>query len=165
MKRFSLILLVLATSCARTPPTADECRALADPNAVVQRCFGDAQSGIAVSTAECWPYSKPTRLTGLWLLDLERSSFYPNARGIGDIKRQGWGRVLEIENEEDFWKRHPEHLAAVGGAGAPVYKVELEGRQSLCGDVLEHSINPPHVIAQRFYSMRLVARGPANFSP
>lgn len=166
MKRCLLILLMLVTSCARTSPTAEECRTLAAPNAVVQRCFGgNLDSGASMSEVECWPYSKPEPLKGLWLLDLERSSFFPNAQSISDIKRESSGLELGIENEAIFWKEHPEQRGAVQGAGTHVYRVELVGRRFLCRDKLEYSIIlPPQVLVERFNSIRLIGRGPANFS-
>jgi hypothetical protein len=157
---------MVAASCAPKAPTAEECRALAVPAAVIKRCFGGSlDSGTALSNVECWPYSGPTRLKGLWLLDLERSSFFPNARTMSDIKPSDEGSELGIENDERFWNAHPQQTAAVQGAGTHVYSVELVGRQFLCGDKLEYSIIlPPQVLVQRFESMRLVSRGPANFS-
>ncbi len=124
MTRCPLILLMLATSCAPAPLTAEKCRALAAPPAVIQRCFGgNLGSGAAVSHVECWPYSKPTGLEGIWLLDFERSSFFPNATTISDIRGKGSGHELAVENEEEFWQAHPEQLAAVQGAVTHAYRV------------------------------------------
>lgn len=59
--------------------------------------------------------------------------------------------------ESDLLEKRPELLGAAQGAGRRVYAVELEGRESLCDGHFGHmGMSPRQVIADRFYSMRLL---------
>jgi hypothetical protein len=147
------LLAVAVAACDQQPPTAQECKALADPKAVIDRCSGGNLSGSYVGDLKCWPFSKPERLSGLWVIRMEGSDFYQNARNLEDVanRRPEW-------LESDLVERRPELLAAAQGAGTRVYAVEFEGRQSLCDGYFGHfGMYPREVIAARFYSMRLLA--------
>lgn len=156
MRLLPLLALVMA-SCGQKPPTAEECKALAAPKAVVARCYGGniGPNGSYVGDLKCWPFSRPHRLVGLWLIGLEASEFYPNAKTLRDVDN----RRPQIWLESALVERRPELLAAAQGAGTRVYAVELEGRQSLCDGMFGHfGLYPRQVIAERFYSMRPLSR-------
>lgn len=156
MKLLPLLALLLS-ACGQKPPTAEECKALAAPKAVVTRCYGGnfGPNAHYVGDLKCWPFSKPQRLVGLWLIGLEASEFYPNARTLQDIDN----RRPQIWLESGLLEGRPELLAAAQGAGTRVYAVDLEGRQSVCNGMFGHfGIYPRQVIAERFYSMRLLPR-------
>jgi hypothetical protein len=155
MRLLPLFALLLAC-CGQRPPTAEECKALAAPNAVVARCYGGKlePSASYIGDLKCWPFSKPQRLVGLWLIGLEASEFYPNAKSLQEVNQRP-----QIWLESSLLERRPELLAAAQGAGTRVYAVELEGRQSLCDGMFGHfGMYPRKVIAERFYSMRLLPR-------
>jgi hypothetical protein len=108
-----------------------------------------------VGDLKCWPFSKPQRLVGLWLIGLEASEFYPNARSLTDLN----GRTPRVWLQSDLLERRPELLAAAQGAGSRVYAVELEGRQALCDGMFGHfGMYPRQVIAERFFSLRLLPK-------
>ena len=156
MRLLPLLELLLA-SCGQKPPTAEECKALGAPKAVVARCYGGnlGPSASYIGDLKCWPFSKPQRLVGLWLIDLEASEFYPNAKTLQEADK----RRPQIWLESALLERRPELLAAAQGAGPRAYAVELEGRQSLCDGMFGHfGMYPRQVIAERFYSMRLLPR-------
>jgi hypothetical protein len=91
----------------------------------------------------------------LWLIGLEASEFYPNAKSLQEADK----RRSQVWLESPLLERRPELLAAAQGAGTRVYAVELEGRQSLCKGMFGHfGMYPRQVIAERFYSMRLLSR-------
>lgn len=148
---------MLLASCEQKPPTVEECKALAAPKAVIARCYGGSLGPRAsyIGDLKCWPFSKPQRLVGLWLIDLEASEFYPRAKTpqyVDTVRPQIW-------LESPWLEGRPELLAAAQGAGTRVYAVELEGRQSLCNGKFGHfGMYPQQVIAERFYSMRLLRR-------
>jgi hypothetical protein len=145
--------MLLLASCGHAP-TAEECKALAKPKAVVERCFGGKLDASAnyVGDQKCWPFSKSERLRGIWVIDLEASEFFPNVSSINKASGQPMWLASDL-----LLRRH-ELLDAAQGAGRRVYAVELEGRQSLCDGYFGHmGMWPRQVIAERFYSMRLLA--------
>src|SRR5690242_7034111 len=123
MRSLPLLALLLA-SCGQKPPSAQECKALGTPQAVVKRCYGGnlAPSATYVGDLECWPFSKPQRLVGLWLIGLEASEFYPNAHSLTDLNN----RKSHVWLQSDLLERRSEVRAAAQGAGTRVYAVELE---------------------------------------
>lgn len=145
-------MTLLLASCGHAP-TAEECKALANPKAVVERCYGGKlePSSKYVGDLKCWPFSPPHRLRGIWVIDLEASEFFPNASNLKDAS----GQPMWLES--DLLERRRELLDAAQGAGRRVYAVELEGRQSLCDGYFGHmGMSPRQVIVNRFYSMRLL---------
>jgi hypothetical protein len=149
-------LALLLASCGQRPPTAEECKALAAPKAVIDRCAGgDLTNGKYIGDLKCWPFSKPLRLHGLWLLGLEASEFYPNASSLEAVDH----KRPQIWLQSDLLERRPELLAAAQGAGTRVYAVDLQGREALCDGMFGHfGMYPRQVIVERFYSMRLLPR-------
>jgi hypothetical protein len=85
--RLRQLLALFLASCGQKPPTAEECKALAAPKAVVKRCYGGnlGPSASYIGDLKCWPFSKPQRLVGLWLIGLEASEFYPNAKSFQEM--------------------------------------------------------------------------------
>lgn len=153
-RAFPLVALALE-ACSHNQPTAEECKALADPKAVVQRCAGGSMSPSAkyIGDLKCWPFSKSERLHGLWEISLEASNFYPNATTVPPLD----SRHPPLWLETDLIDRRPELLAAAQGAGRRVYEVELQGREALCDGLFGHmGVYPKEVIAERFYAMKLL---------
>jgi hypothetical protein len=148
-------LALLLTCCGQRPPTAEECKALAAPKAVVARCYGGnfGPSASYIGNLKCWPFSSLHRLRGIWVVGLEASEFYPSVRAFHQAKRP------ETWLESGLLERPGEIRNATGGAGTRIYAVELEGRQALCDGMFGHfGMYPRQVIAERFYSMRLLSR-------
>ncbi len=144
------VLTLLLISCSGAP-TPRECKALANLKAVVKRCYEHKLDPSAkyVGDLRCWPFSKPERLRGIWVIDLESSEFFPNASSIKDAS----GQPMWLESE--LLNQSRELLDAAQGAGRRIFAVELEGRKSLCDGHFGHlGMTPRQVIALRFYSMR-----------
>lgn len=153
MNRTVPLLALSLAACSHNPPTAEECKALADPKAVIQRCTDGNLSPSAkyVGDLKCWPFSKSERLRGLWVIDLEASAFYPNANTVPPLDFRHPPTWLET----DLIDRRPELLAAAQGAGRRVYAVEFQGRKALCDGPFGHmGVFPREVIVERFYSLR-----------
>jgi hypothetical protein len=143
----------LLASCGQRLPTARECKALAEPKAVVDRCFGGHLDPAAkyVGDLKCWPFSNAHHLQGVWLLQLETSVFYPNARSIKDVLNQPGNTWLET----DLLEKRSDLRAATQGEGTHIYAVDLEGREALCDGLFGHMGQSPHeVIATHIYSIR-----------
>lgn len=157
MIRVLPFLALLMASCGQKTPSAEECKALAAPKAVVARCYGANRgpNGAYIGDLKCWPFSKPQRMVGLWLIGMEASEFYPNGKSLQEVDN----RRPRVWLESPLLERRPELLAAAQGAGTRVYAVELEGRESLCNGMFGHfGTYPRQIIADRFYSMRLLPR-------
>jgi len=145
---------LLLVSCDQKAPTAEECKALAAPKAMLERCYGGTlgRSQRYVEDVKCWPFSKPQRLVGLWVVSLETSAFYPNAHTLDEVTR----RPPRMWLESELLKTHPDLQASAQGANTRIYAVEFEGRQALCDGPFGHfGMYPREVVAERFYSMRL----------
>lgn len=139
--------------------TPAECKALADPKAVVDRCLGgNLASAKDIDDLQCWPFSKPRRLQGIWLIGLEASQFYPRARNLEEVENH----ESQIWLETDILESRADLLAAAQGAGTRVYAVDLEGREALCDGMFGHfGMYPKQVIVEQFHSMRLLT-GPGS---
>lgn len=71
----------------KAPYSAAECRSLATPDAMLKRCYGgNLETGQYVGDQQCWPFSEPRRLRGLWVIGLEVSVFYPNVNALRDAR-------------------------------------------------------------------------------
>jgi hypothetical protein len=154
MSRWLPLLSLCLASCGHRPPTAEECTALSDPKAVIDRCYGgDLRNGKYIGDLKCLPYGASERLRGLWLIDLETSEFFPNAKTVKANKDS------PIWLETDLLNRPSGLLDAAQGAGRRVYVVEFQGRQSLCdGGAYGHmGMFPKQVIVERFYSIKPLA--------
>jgi hypothetical protein len=155
MRLLPLLPLLLA-SCAQQPPTAAECKALADPKAVIKRCYGGnigPSSASYIGDLKCWPFSKPQHLVGIWVISLEASVFFPKARTLDDVNKSASPTWME----SGLIERRPELLASAQGANTRIYAVDFEGRQTLCDGMFGHfGTYRREVIAERFHSMRLV---------
>jgi hypothetical protein len=95
-------------------------------------------------------------LRGIWVIDLEPSQFFPNVSTLK--KANGEPKWLE----SNLLHSRGQILDAARGAGRRVYGVDFEGRHSLCDSDFGHMGMPPRVvIANRFYSMRLLPSRPS----
>ena len=159
MTRWLLLLTSLIASCAQGQPTPEACKALADPEAVLKRCYGgDLERGKYVGDLKCWPFSNPQRLRGIWLIDLEASEFFPNVNTLKDVRN----RRSHVWLKSGLLDHRPELLAAAQGAGTRLYAVEMDGRQALCDGMFGHfGMSRRQVIAERFHTMRLLASSPS----
>lgn len=118
---------------------------------MVERCFGGNLGATAryIGDLKCWPFSKPQRIAGLWVVGLEASEFYPNARVLKDIDV----READTWLDSPLLERRPELIAA----GTRAYAVELDGRLALCDGLFGHfGMYPREVVVDRFHSMRPV---------
>jgi hypothetical protein len=132
----------------------EECRAKIET--VADRCYGGSSSPAAeyIGDLKCWPFSESRRLTGRWVIEMEGSTFYPDAKPAGEAENRRSGVHLQT----DLIERRPEMLAAAqGSADTLVYAVELKGREALCDGYFGHGgIYPRQVIVEQFYSIKLV---------
>lgn len=57
--------------------TAAECAALMDMDAIAERCGGDDRiyEMMREDITQCFPYSKPVRMEGIWVREFEFSAF------------------------------------------------------------------------------------------
>ncbi|MDF7776272.1 hypothetical protein P1X14_13530 [Sphingomonas sp. AOB5] len=150
MRRSLTLLPWLLVSCGPAPlPSAAECRALAEPKAVIDRCFGgDVKPGNYVGDLKCWPFSAPERMSGVWQTGFEVSDFFPGASKLPDDK----------DYEINIW------LTAAPGTpelASGKYRGEFIGRRALCDGTFGHlGAYPRQVIVERMLSMtKLPASG------
>lgn len=136
--------------------TPAECKALTAPDAFLPRCFGgDLKDQNYVGDLKCMPYSPSQRMTGVWLVGLEYSAFFPGASTYADVK----GRPDKI------WLQAkpplPREVVAAGqGAGTRAYAIDLVGRRSLCEFHYGHfGMFPQEVIAERIVAVRAIPVG------
>lgn len=96
----------------------------------------------------CFPFSKPERMSGVWVIGLERSSFFENTRRYGPSLEQRYDTWLYVEDAT--WKK-------VAPPTAPLdqwFHVELIGRRSMCDGMWGHmGISPKAVIVDRVLSI------------
>jgi hypothetical protein len=136
--------------------TSAECKALTARDAFLQRCFGgDLKDENYVGDLRCMPYSPTRRMTGIWLVSLEYSAFFPGALSYADVR----GRPDEI------WLQAkaplPREVVAAGqGAGTRAYAIDLVGRRSLCKAHYGHfGTFPEEVIAGHIVAIRPIPVG------
>lgn len=165
----TLLILDLLAACSQRPEmpanqrssdgqwksayTSAECKALTARDAFLKRCFGgDLKDGNYVGDLKCMPYSRPQRMTGVLVVGLEYSAFFPGASTYADVK----GRPDKI------WLQAkpplPKEVDAAGqGAGTRAYVIDLVGRRSLCDSHYGHfGMFPQEVIAERVVAMRAI---------
>jgi hypothetical protein len=145
MPRWLTLVALLGTSCGHNRPNAFECKALAAPKAVLQRCVGGNLTGKYVGDLKCWPFSQPQRMHGVWVIAMEASNFYPNASTVTSRETDTWLKT-------DLLNR-PELIAAAQGAGTRAYLVDFIGRKSLCDGYFGNGTYRREVIAEHFYSL------------
>ena len=128
-----------------------ECKALTDIDAIIQRCFGGHFTDENyVGDLKCFPYSSPQRFTGVWVVGLESSRFFPNASSYKDTEGRTEKIWLRVEPSPS-----PAVTAAGQGAGTRAYAVDLIGRRSLCDFNYGHmGMSPKEIIAERIIAMR-----------
>ena len=137
--------------------TPAECKALLARDAYWKRCF-NAEPNVPVEhlveanyvgDLNCLPHTPPQRMSGVWLVDLESSAFFPNASSYRETETGGRGMWLQVK---------PLPTSEVGdamqGAGTRAYAVELIGRRSLCEYNYGWGVWPNQVVAERILMMR-----------
>lgn len=131
--------------------SAAECKALTERDAYFQRCYGGSfAEENYVGDLKCMPYSSPERLTGVWIVRLEYSGFFPSASTYKDTQSRADKIWLEAEPSPS-----PEVVAAGQGAGTRAYSVDLIGRRSLCTFHYGHlGMSSQEIIAERIVAMR-----------
>ena len=103
-----------------------------------------------VGDLKCMPYSPSERLSGVWVIGLEYSGFFPNASSYEETERRADKIWLEAVPSPSA-----EVTAAGLGAGTRAYAVDLVGRRSLCDFNYGHmGMSPQQVIAERIVAMR-----------
>ena len=147
----ALLLFCLLTSCGEKKYTAQECKGL--ELTAVQRCFGgDLKNGKYVGDLKCWPFSKPHRIHGVWLLNLETSVFAPNATAVTATAPS------DIAWLETDLLNQPSIVAAMQGAGPRAYLIDFDGRQALCNGNFGHlGMSPREVIVDQVHSLHRIA--------
>ncbi|HEX6603927.1 MAG TPA: hypothetical protein VF027_03485 [Sphingomicrobium sp.] len=154
-----IVFLILAACGQRSTPvqwktaySAAECKALTERDAFLQRCYGgkDFADENYVGDLKCMPYSPPQHFTGVWVLDLEYSAFFPNATSYKEPQDRADWIWLRAEPPPSS-----DVIAAGQGAGTRAYAVDLIGRRSLCEFNYGHmGAAPQEVIAERIIAMR-----------
>jgi hypothetical protein len=146
VKRAVPLLFCLFLSCGEKKYTPQECQSR--ELTLVQRCYGgNLQSGKYVGDLKCWPFSKPQRMSGVWVFGLEASHFYPNANSAPSQRAYTW---LQTDMSQ-----LRQVTASSQRSGWVAYQVDFVGRQSLCNNNYGQGGQFPHeVVAERFYSLR-----------
>jgi hypothetical protein len=155
MRGRSLLLpLTLLTGCGRGVPSEADCRKLVEPHAVIARCFhGNLAHGRYVGDLSCFPFSRPERMDGIWIVSLENSSFDWHTTRLSPTAAP----TLGIWLEPGRWP--PDAEASAQGDTARAFAVKLIGRRSLCAGSFGHmGVFPREVIVDRFLSRRLIWR-------
>ena len=153
MARWLPLVTLLLASCGHSP-TPQECKSLAQPKAVIKRCFGgDLTRNTYLGDLRCWPFSASHQMRGVWLIGLETSVFYPGASRAEQLRGNS-----EIWLQTDLFERRPDLVAAAQGAGAVAYVVDFDGRSSLCDGTFGHfGVSRRQVIVDKFHSMTPLA--------
>ena len=151
MRRWISLVLLSLLSCGQQEYSVAQCRALAEPNAFVQRCMGGKLNGAYVGDLKCWPFSKPQRLRGILRVGFEHSEFFPNAtspREIGEAEARIWFNDESTEAPPKALQGPPDGLTHT-------FFVEAEGRLSLCDGRFGHQGQyPRELIANRIITAR-----------
>jgi hypothetical protein len=149
MRSLTLLALLLA-ACGHRPPTAEECKALAEPKAFLSRCMGGKINGDYVGDLKCWPFSNSKRIQGVWLVQFEGSEFYSGAKTAEEAKRARPTMWLETR------LRDKQPFLDAGQGGQPLtYWADVEGRESQCDAAFGHQAQfPREFIVAHFYALR-----------
>lgn len=138
--------------------TPAECKALTEKDAYFQRCFGaeppvdieEVPDEDFVGKFKCMPYSPPQHLTGVWVVGLESSKFFPNGSSYDETL--GCSEKIWLDTDEPV---PPEITEAGQGAGTRAYGIDFIGRRSLCEFGYGHfGQSPNEVVAQRIVKLR-----------
>ena len=160
MKRWVSVAALSLAACGQSQPSPEQCKTLALPKAVVERCFGgDLNNGKYVGDLTCWPFSRPQRVRGLWVIALEASEFVPNVLTVDDLFKDGLSGPPRPRMwlQSDLMNQSPALRASGQGANTRIYAVDLRGRLSLCDGMFGHfGLYRREVVVERFYSMRLL---------
>lgn len=117
-----LLLLLAGCGSALTP---QQCATLMTDQAIIGRCGNGSMSGIWKDTEDCYPLARPERMTGLVIVDFERSElFLGETRFTPDKRRYTQGTWL------DWSKRLRGDAPRAIKSGA--YFIAFEGRRSAC---------------------------------
>ena len=121
--RTSMLMLLSLASC-EAPPTLQQCAKLMTDQAIIERC-GSPTYGNEKRTEDCFPLTKPERITGLVIRENERSELFvgasrvkPEMRGLTQGVWLEWSKSAE---------GRPPHAIQYGA-----YLILFEGRRSAC---------------------------------
>ncbi|MDH7975079.1 hypothetical protein QH494_23085 [Sphingomonas sp. AR_OL41] len=123
-----LFTAILLGSCRDESRTAEQCAALTNEKAFVDRCMGGDRSGSkgVIEETRCFPFSSPMKMSGLWLTAFERSKFFPGAVKFADsmwIDESTWIERSSVYTSD---------VKTGDGSGPQAAVVEFIGRRSLC---------------------------------
>jgi hypothetical protein len=137
-------------------------------DAVIERCgqgnIDLVQRVLSQDPSACIPYSKPRRMTGVWLTGFEFSGFYEGAQEYADVATQG--ETIEDDTwlsptvEADIALRSIRPLQTEGALHA--YSIEILGRRTLCEGEYGHIGGSRYqVLPIEFLTIRSI---PASFA-
>ena len=153
----SIPLLVLAGCTAQDSSNASvagaepglSCRAATEPARLLRCAAQHGQAHERDQALACLPHSPPVRLRGVWVIELEGSTFYEGAASY----RPEMSRSIGTWLEPDHWS--PEQTRSAQGERVRAYLVEFVGRRSLCRGGYGHmGASPDEVLVDRFRSIR-----------
>lgn len=133
----SLLIIVFLGSCTgeevswKSSYTAAECGALMDLDAILDRCgSGDDDRDMEMmreDITQCFPFSKPVRMEGIWVREFEFSAFFEGATDASTISSYDDATTNLSMSEvlrADFPTPEMDDLKAS--------RVEIIGRKTLC---------------------------------
>jgi hypothetical protein len=151
MRRWASVLFLSLLSCGQKEYTAEECKALAQPNAYLDRCMGGTIYGQYIGDLKCWPFSRRRVHGVLWGSGNENAAFYPNATSFKDTRK----------SEPKIWPENDAQLVLPASfqknrAGFPrAWLVDAEGNMAQCDGWFGHlDAYPREFIITKFYSVR-----------
>jgi len=134
-----------------------------DEDAVIERCgAGDvthALQSMSDDITSCFPFSKSTKLEGVWVRGFELSEFYENTHNYDEVKAEAvnsrhpatWFSITGVASKQFARQAKPD----TGETEA--FYVELMGKRSLCEGAYGHMGYASHeVIATEFSQITAV---------
>jgi hypothetical protein len=128
------------------------CERVKDEKSAARCLTANAPRGEAEATQTCFPFSEPQHLNGIWVTDLEGSTFFEDAKAFeSSMLFEGRDTWLTPDAER------PETTRSMQGEATRAYRVELIGRRSLCPGYYGHlGVYRHEVRVERFMVLRPV---------
>lgn len=162
MLRTPMPVLLLLASCG-PPPTLQQCAKLMTDQAIIERCGSGSMRGIWKDAEDCYPLTTAERMTGLVIIDFERSELFIGAsRLTPEMRRYSEGMWLD-------WSKKA-RVKAPRTIESGAYLIAFEGRQSACSKPAGRLNGYGHMgqyrelaVVDHLISWRQVARLPDPF--
>ena len=147
MRRGCLLLSAFSVlaGCNASPP--QDCAVANAPKRAIECLEQNATKNEREQLLTCFPFAKPEMMEGLWIIDLERSSFYENAKVYSPT----------LERANDVWLYVDDELRRkVERQFGPSQRlmVAFIGRRAKCDGPWGHmGMSPKAVVVERLVSI------------